>query len=105
VKYTYELLAAGAIFGVGNTAVLGGALTAGEYGGAMAVGYLGAWLTGATSAEALVPWLAAGAGAGAGIVTAAGVAGAAAAGYAIGSVGYCTFSCYRDPCFKYPEFP
>jgi hypothetical protein len=93
-KYAYGLLASGFVYGVGSTPVAGGVLTAGQYAGAVAGGYIGAYW----GASSLAPWVAGGATVGGGIVTGAGVVGAFGAGYALGTLGQCTLSCSADPC-------
>jgi RHS repeat-associated protein len=89
---------AGATFAIGNAPVLGGALTAGEYGGLVAGAAAGL----AAGLPNPVAVALSGATFGGGLTGAAGIAAAGAAGYSIGTFGYCAVRCAQDPCFQYP---
>jgi hypothetical protein len=86
-NFVLGLGVAGATFAIGNAPVLGGALTAGEYGGLVAGVHVGV-LVGAPNPVAVGI---SGATLGGGITGAAGIAAAFGAGYAIGTFAYCAF--------------
>ncbi len=94
-NYMLGLALAGGTFGMGNAPVYGGTITAAEYAG----GFVGGM---ASAAGAEGAGVATGAAVGAGATAVAGVAAAGAAGYAIGTFGYCAYLCARDTCSQYP---
>jgi RHS repeat-associated protein len=84
----------GGVFATGNTPVMGGLLTAGEYAGTVA-GATAAVYGGIPNTMAAVE---AGFTAGGAVTATAGIAAAGLAGYAAGSLAYCSVSCHLDTC-------